>query len=128
MNQFSVNPVEPVLPYVSRIAAKVSGWLKVRIATQRGWMEWPRCCSICGTTSGLHRHAELYGRPMLAKPICRSCHFYVHRRFARPDEWTTYLARHEGIAWIVRLRLQELTVSEAKKFESQFNPFGLADQ
>ena len=109
-------------------ALRIAGWQKVRIATQRGLLGWPRTCSVCRATTGLHRHAELYGRPMLAKPICRSCHFYVHRRFNRPDEWTTFLARHEKVGWISRLRLGELTVAEGRALEAQIDPLGLAGE
>lgn len=109
-------------------AERIGGWQKVRIATQRGWLEWPQSCSVCSATSGLHRHAELYGRPMLAKPICRSCHFYIHRRFARREEWFAFRTRHNSIAWISQLGLRELTASEARVLETQINPLGLAER
>lgn len=106
---------------------RIHGWQITLIARRVGLLAPPRACSVCGKTSHLHFHSELYGRPLLAKPICRSCHFHVHRRFRRPDDWQSFLAgRHTG-NWTQRIPVRELTRSDAMCLERTWNPLGLLD-
>lgn len=107
-------------------AERIRGWQVVRIAARLGLIEQPRACSVCGRRSSIHRHSELYGRPLLAKPICKSCHFHVHRRFRSPDEWQAFLSRHSQ-GWVSRLPLRELDRDKALALQKMQDPFGLRE-
>jgi hypothetical protein len=109
-------------------ADRIRGWQIVRVAQRMGLLDRPRACSVCGRTSHLHHHSELYGRPLLAQPICKSCHFHLHRRFPQPDEWRAFVARHQDCQWIARIALAELTQAEVRALERQFNPLGLGNR
>ncbi|MBW7907352.1 MAG: hypothetical protein H3C50_00295 [Kiritimatiellae bacterium] len=56
-------------------------------------------CMLCGDPDALvEYHSEDYGEPFLWEPpavysLCQTCHrFKLHGRFARPEDWETYLA------------------------------------
>jgi hypothetical protein len=108
-------------------AERIKGWQIVRVAQRMGLLERPRACSVCGRTSNLHHHSELYGRPLLAQPICKSCHFHVHRRFRLPDGWQAFVGKQRECQWIVRLAPVELARTEALALEGQISPFGLGN-
>lgn len=84
---------------------RVRGWQLSRLAIQLGYLGEPRNCSICRTSEGkLERHNEDYSRPVLSKPICRSCHRRLHRRFRYPEQWERFIAvRGNGSKWFEHL-------------------------
>ena len=106
-------------------AERIRGWQIIRVAQRMGLLERPRACSVCGRTSHLHHHSELYGRPLLSQPICKSCHFHVHRRFRLPDQWQTFVRQYDDCQWVARIATTELTRTEALALEGQISPFGL---
>lgn len=107
-------------------AERVRGWEATWIARKIGLLPWPEHCSICARGSGLGFHAELYGRPLLVKPVCRSCHFHIHRRFRNPDRWQSFVGEWPDIAWLARIPVVELCRSAAQSQEAEYNPLGLA--
>lgn len=66
-------------------AERIKGWQVTKIALQRRWLDRHAPCSICQSRDRVQRHSELYGRPLLARPVCRECHFALHRRFREPQ-------------------------------------------
>ncbi len=89
---------------------RISGWQKVRIACRKGWLPEASACSICGRGgSGLHFHTENYFIPLLTMPICRSCHYRVHRRFSDPHGWVGFLLAHPSCLWIAAISRIELS-------------------
>lgn len=90
------------------------GWQKVRVAQFLGLLEEEEHCGLCRCREAAHQHGEIYFRPLVVRPICRSCHFHIHKRFQRPDLWATKLAEFPGAAkWVRSLRTVELSRSEA---------------
>jgi len=55
-------------------------------------------CQLCADpTAAVEPHSEDYATPYQWEPpaeymICRSCHGWVHQRFAKPDAWGQFLA------------------------------------
>ena len=104
---------------------RIRGWQIVRIALRMGLLSQPRECSVCGHAGHIHFHSELYGRPLLSKPICKSCHFHLHRRFRRPDEWPAFVTRCSGCDWVANIPVRELTRAEAMALERHHDPLRL---
>jgi hypothetical protein len=104
---------------------RIKGWQITKVALQRGWLDRRACCSICQSRTRVQRHSELYGRPLLARPVCRECHFALHRRFRAPQEWRALCDVQPPTHWIRRLPMSELTNVEARCLEQQANPLGL---
>jgi hypothetical protein len=86
---------------------RVRGWQIVKIAEKLGLIPKATQCTICGTASGrIERHNEDYSRPLLAKPICRSCHRKLHLRFRYPDQWVRHVSKHgDGAQWFEHLEM-----------------------
>lgn len=106
---------------------RVRGWQITRVGGTMGLISWPNRCSICDAADRIGLHSELYGRPLLSQPICRSCHFHVHRRFRQPERWQAFLRQHGHLGWARRVGVKELTRREAYELERLRNPLGLAD-
>lgn len=103
---------------------RVGAWQKVRIAERCGLLDRPRDCCLCRKEDAAHRHAEIYHRPLTSQPVCRSCHFHIHRRFARPDDWCELLQRHpDAQPWVKALRITELSRSEALRIAQRPDVF-----
>lgn len=86
---------------------RVRGWQIVKVAEKLGLIPEARQCTICAATSGrIERHNEDYSRPLLAKPICRSCHQKLHLRFRYPDQWRRHVEKHgDGAQWFEFLEM-----------------------
>lgn len=107
--------------------ARIRGWQITWLATRLGLVAHAQACSICGRTTDLHQHSELYGRPLLAKAICKSTHFRIHRRFKSPTRWREFISGQSRETWLHRIPVVELTRSEAQALERTENPLGLLD-
>lgn len=105
-------------------AARVAGWQKLQLACRRGWHPWPTACSICGHDEHLHSHTELYQRPLLSKPICRPCHYRLHRRFRDPEPWLSLVRQHSQ-TWAIALLMTELTRRGALILAQKADPFAV---
>lgn len=101
---------------------RIRGWQKLNLACRRDWIPWPHTCSVCGLASGLHYHSENYFRPLLVQPICRSCHYRVHRRFSEPSRWLAFLSGHENVSWIAMIAMEQLTRAQAITLAARRNP------
>lgn len=103
---------------------RIAGWQKLRIADQRGLLSLGDACGLCGSPDAPQRHTEIYFRALTSKPICRSCHFHIHRRFKRPDEWRLRI-RQSPMAetWVRQLRTTELTRDDAMAIAVQRDVF-----
>lgn len=108
---------------------RVRGWQKLHIAHRLGLLAWPTACTICRHNHHIGLHAEIYFRVFTSKPICRSCHFHVHRRFMRPDEWRLSLRQFPNADdWVRQLQTTELTRDEAMAIAAKPDIFAaLAD-
>jgi len=83
----------------------------------------PTLCSICLSTRNLQNHNENYFRPCAARPLCKRCHFMLHRRFRAPHSWLTHAHQHhyEG-AWFTRIAMEEITRDEARYLATLQDP------
>jgi hypothetical protein len=107
---------------------RIRGWQITRVAMQLDLLDWPRRCSVCEVRDkAIGLHSELYGRPLLSKAVCRSCHFHIHQRFERPGRWQQFLERHNVQGWPARIPLQELAAAQANALERLKDPLGLAE-
>lgn len=96
--------------------ARVVGWQKLRVAEDLGLLQPRQHCSACGWARAEHRHTELYLRPLVSMPICRSCHAMLHRRFSHPSRWREFVQKRcDGQGWVTSLRLVELGRDEAER-------------
>lgn len=103
-------------------AERVLGWQKVRIAEMLGLLPSQGRCSGCGGEAA-HKHCELYQRPITSLDVCRSCHFQVHRRFAHPDRWLSFLDQCvEPQSWFRWFSLRPLSRKEAFRIASEADP------
>lgn len=91
---------------------RIAGWKKVAVARNLELIAKTAACEVCGRPAGSARHGEVYARPLMAKPICRSCHFKVHRRFGDPDGWERFLSTMPAADWVHSLLTRELSRSE----------------
>ena len=90
-------------------AERILGWQKIRIAETLCLLPSRGRCSGCGAVAE-HRHTEIYQRPLFSPGVCRSCHFHIHRRFARPDRWQGFLEeRVEPQSWFRSFSLAPIT-------------------
>lgn len=99
---------------------RVLGWQKIMIACRAGWLPWPTACTICGHDQNLHHHLENYFRALYVKPICRPCHYRLHRRFVDPDPWHHLTDRHSG--WATMITMVELDREEAQGLATRPDP------
>ena len=102
--------------------ARIKGWQITRVALQLGWLDRHAECSICQSRQRVQRHSELYGRPLLCRPVCRDGPFALHRRFRQPAERQSLCDAQRTEHWIRRLPLVELTSDRARKLEQELNP------
>jgi hypothetical protein len=107
---------------------RIVSWQKLRIACAQGWLKEPDQCSICTTRQKpIHYHAENYLRGLFVQPICRTCHFILHRRFAQPDPWLALIDRHGCTdGWPGRIAMQELRRDQALQMAERADPTYLA--
>ena len=104
---------------------RIIGWQKVRVADDLGLLGTRRRCGLCCAPDAPQRHAENYFRPLTSRPICRSCHFHIHRRFKQPDEWRARVLQEVNADdWIARLLTVEMTRDEAMLMAMQWNVWG----
>ena len=71
-------------------AERIYVWQKNNIAWRQGWLPRGVTCSVCRKRDAEQSHGELYFRPFALKPVCRSCHSRIHRRFGNPDRWSAF--------------------------------------
>lgn len=102
---------------------RIAGWQKVIIARRIGLGSNDEPCGVCGAADAPQRHSEIYARPLTAQPICRSCHYHVHRRFREPDHWLERLATLPAARWAQSLPLVELTRAEALQIAEAVDVF-----
>lgn len=93
-------------------AERIAGWQKVAVARNLGLIARTAPCDVCGRSAGSMRHGEIYARPLAARPICRSCHFKVHRRFGDPVGWEQFLSAMPAADWVHALLTRELSRAE----------------
>ena len=91
---------------------RIVGWQKVAVARSLRLITRTGACTVCGAPAGGMRHSEIYARPLTAQPICRSCHFKVHRRFKDPERWIAFIEAVPAADWVYCLLTRELTRSE----------------
>jgi hypothetical protein len=95
----------------------------MQIACRQGWLDYPENCSICGHSGSLHYHTENYFRPLVAFPICRACHYRLHRRFLDPHRWLARLHQEKAAAsWAASITMTELTREAAMALARQPDP------
>ena len=103
---------------------RIAGWQKVLIAERLGLLPPRGCCSLCAVTVAEQRHTELYFRPIMSMPVCRSCHFAIHRRFNDPRRWQAFLAqRNCASSWSNALRTIELGREDALRISAAHDVF-----
>ena len=73
---------------------RIAGWQKVKVAIKLGLIPAPHTCSICLSSPAGQMHNEDYSRPLLAKPICPSCHRILHQRVKYPETWKSLQQLH----------------------------------
>jgi hypothetical protein len=94
-------------------AERIRGWQKVAVARSMGLLSHNAECEICRDNQSAGSHTEIYVRPMTTKPVCRSCHFKIHRRFRDPDRWSEFLSQMPAADWVHSLLTKELSRVEA---------------
>ena len=102
---------------------RIAGWQKVVVARRIGLLANDEPCGVCGTSDAPQRHGEIYARPLTAQPICRSCHYHVHRRFREPEQWQERLSTMPAAQWAHALPLVELTRVEALQIAEAVDVF-----
>lgn len=102
---------------------RIFGWGKVQIAKRMGLLKLSPICGVCGSRQAQGSHTEIYHRCMTTKPVCKSCHYAIHRRFRDPDHWLERLARLPAAKWAHALPLVELTRAEAMRIADAFDVF-----
>lgn len=88
-------------------AQRRAGGRAIREALADGRLSFASNCSVCDIAlAAPHQfHAEEYGDPLSAFPICRRCHYAVHIRFRRPYYWQRFLRGLPERAWVHDLAL-----------------------
>ena len=100
-------------------AERVRAWQKVMVAEQLGLMPPRERCSGCGEAAD-HFHHEIYLRELSCQPVCRSCHYHVHKRFARPQHWLLFLnERVEPQSWFWAFSLAPISRQDAIEIASE---------
>ena len=90
-------------------------------------------CQLCGDDDKelhIEPHSEDYSKPYKWTPpaeymVCRRCHGWIHKRFAKPDDWTDFKAhvKRGGYAWEFTSRegaTERRAAAEARKNGSTF--------
>ena len=101
---------------------RIVGWQKIILACRAGWLAWPSICSICDRNINIHYHVENYLRPIYARPVCRPCHYRLHRRFVEPEPWQLLACRHGG--WAATISTAELDRPTLCRLAQKANPEG----
>ena len=109
-------------------AERITGWQKVAVARNLGLIARTASCDVCGRPAGSMRHGEIYTRPLAARPICRSCHFKVHRRFGGPVGWEQFLSAMPAADWVRCLLTRELSRAEMLEVANQPDVFAALRQ
>lgn len=104
-------------------AERIAGWKKVAVARNLGLIARSAPCDVCGQPAGSARHGEIYARPLAARPICRSCHFRLHRRFGDPVGWEQFLSAMPAADWVYSLLTRELSRAEMLEVARQPDVF-----
>lgn len=104
-------------------AERIRGWQKVAVARNLGLIARTDLCDVCSRPAGSMRHGEIYARPLAARPICRSCHFKVHRRFGDPVGWQQFLSTNPAADWVHSLLTRELSRAEMLEVADQPDVF-----
>jgi hypothetical protein len=104
-------------------AERIRGWQKVAVARNLGLIARTAPCDVCGQPAGSMRHGEIYARPLAARPICRSCHFTLHRRFGDPVGWEQFLSAMPAADWVHSLLTRELLRAEMLEVAGQPDVF-----
>lgn len=115
----------PVLGYYNGVSGRdrILGWQKAQVAKRSGLLGWPQMCSICGNRNNLQMHNENYYRPLNGRPICKSCHYVLHRRFKAPTAWLNLSARYAFAgAWHTNISMAELTEQQSRWLATKRNP------
>lgn len=95
-------------------AERIAGWQRLRIAERLGLIAFGPQCAICKEAIASQKHVEIYSRWATVIPVCRSCHFHIHRRFVDPSGWQNLLHRcRTEIRWANALGTTELSRAEA---------------
>jgi hypothetical protein len=102
---------------------RITGWQKVAVARNLGLIVKTAACEVCGRPAGSMRHGEIYARPLMARPICRSCHFKLHRRYGDPDGWEKFLSTMPAADWVRSLLTRELSRSEMLRIAEEPDVF-----
>lgn len=104
-------------------AERITGWQKVAVARNLGLIARTAPCDVCGQSAGSMRHGEIYARPLAAQPICRACHFKVHRRFVDPVGWEQFMSPMPAADWVHSLLTRELSRPEMLEVARQPDVF-----
>lgn len=100
-------------------AERVLGWQKMRVAETLSFLPPRRECSGCGDQAH-HRHQEIYQRSLFCPAICRSCHYQVHKRFDRPEEWKRLLeAKVDPASWFWTFPRKPITRDQAMQVAAE---------
>ena len=101
---------------------RIVGWQKIILACRAGWLAGPRSCSICGRDAHIHYHTENYLRPIFVRPVCRPCHYRLHRRFFDPQPWHLLTSRYGG--WAASICMAEMDGGTLRQLAQKANPEG----
>ncbi len=99
-------------------AQRIAGWQHVWVARAMGLLPSPAICSVCLRACQGQYHCEDYSSPLDAKPVCRSCHQIIHRRFHSRPRWADHLKQFgRPRAWFMNLCEDDTT--EHGRFKSR---------
>lgn len=104
-------------------AERIRGWQKVVVARNLGLLPKVDQCEVCNADQSAGSHTEVYHRCMTTKPVCRLCHFQIHRRFRDPDRWMEFLSAMPAADWVHSLLTRELSRSEMLEVARQHDVF-----
>lgn len=91
---------------------RVAGWTKTWAGVRMGLIPPPRQCSVCLVKGRMQMHAEHYDHPLLAKPICPSCHRSLHMRFRAPEQWLRRVEKYGGCGqWFEKLGMDRIVLT-----------------
>lgn len=99
-------------------AERIYVWQKNAIAWRRGWMPRNEVCSVCEGRPAEQSHGELYFRPFALKPVCRSCHARIHRRFSNPERWRGFVSTLSPDNWCRVLLTEQIEREDAIRLAS----------
>ncbi|KWV91736.1 hypothetical protein [Erythrobacter sp. YT30] len=94
---------------------RIAGWKKVAVARNLDLLPRSVKCEVCRVRDANGSHTEIYHRCMTTKPICRSCHFKVHKRFQKPERWLAFIETMPAADWVYALLTRELSRAEMLK-------------